>query len=81
MSKQLALVSLALMALAGCSKDNQKYTYSYEVNGCDTGEQSAGSLEDHCKNLADDARNHYCADSMRKQTFDQECGGTGVNWN
>ena len=62
------------VALLGCGED--KFTYSYEVNGCKTGEHSFKTKEEYCKALQDNALNNNCALSTRQSTFKNECSGT-----
>ncbi|MES2964495.1 MAG: hypothetical protein V4760_11430, partial [Bdellovibrionota bacterium] len=53
----LSVASIALFAACNAKKDDKTYTYEYEYNGCNTGRQEYGSVEDMCAGLKDDARN------------------------
>jgi hypothetical protein len=58
----------------GPSADKQSYTYSYEQNGCKTGDHEFSSKEDYCKGLLDEGLNNGCAKSMRYEAYKSECG-------
>jgi hypothetical protein len=68
----LGLVATVLMA-SGCGVDEEKFTYQYNVNGCDTGEHSFESKDAYCSALKDDALNKGCAARMRQSRFQSEC--------
>jgi hypothetical protein len=80
----LTLLFTALLASCGSSKQSSEelssYTYSYSVNGCETGAQVADSQAGFCKNLTNHALNHYCAEQIRKVEFDRKCASLGIQW-
>ncbi len=55
--------------------DEQNWTYSLDVNGCQTGNHSFGSLEAYCDGLEDNALNNNCAQSARASLFASKCPG------
>ncbi|MBS1963996.1 MAG: hypothetical protein JST04_17420 [Bdellovibrionales bacterium] len=80
---RFAIFAALLAAASGCGKhssESKDISYSFEVNCCRTGEHSAASTEDYCKNLVDHSLNHYCAEGMRKDAFDKGCQDTTVKW-
>ncbi len=59
----------------GDNKKTESYSYQYVENGCDTGKITAGSQQERCDKLRDDASNQYCARSMHFEAFKAECPG------
>lgn len=55
--------------------DEQNWTYSLDVNGCQTGSHSFGSIEAYCDGLEDNALNNNCAQSARASLFASNCPG------
>lgn len=86
MKKQILLFGVLAIMAAGCglkASHNESSTsmkYSYEENGCPTGEHSASSLQEYCRNLADEELNDFCAEDLRKSDFDSRCKDSGVDW-
>lgn len=86
-SKLLAAASICLLSVA-CSKSDDKksdesrresqlYVYSFEYNGCKTGEHQFNSIEALCAGLQDEALNKGCAQGMREDEFNfKSCPGT-----
>ncbi len=56
----------------------ESYKYSFESNGCKTGEKAFSSKDAYCNGLKDDASNNYCARDIRYDQFKAEC--PGKNW-
>ena len=71
----LASTLLLITILVACG-DDKKFTYEYEVNGCNTGKHSFDSKEAYCKALQEDDRNKGCALSLREDAFKRDCEGT-----
>jgi len=71
----IAVVILTAASLVACSKKvekkNESYSYDFTQNGCATGKHSFSSVSALCAGLADDARNHGCAFSLRYQMAKQ----------
>ena len=70
-----------LVILAGCEVkqevNEETQSYSFELNGCATGEHSFSSLTDICAALKDEAVNKGCARSMRRDFFSSKgCAGS-----
>ena len=68
-------VIAAILALTtvGCgSGDNKKY--QFVLNGCDTGEHSFDSVAAYCTGLKSNTTNNGCAESMRKDAYERDCG-------
>lgn len=51
-------------------------TYSFSLNTCSTGSQSADSIEKFCSNLQNNTLNSDCAESNRKLLFASKCKGS-----
>lgn len=75
------LLLIAAVTLVGCKKESKSESYSYDLtlNGCATGKHTFSSKADMCAALKDDARNKYCAYSLRKQTFENNGCPGGFN--
>jgi len=80
---KLLLSLLVLLSLTACQVDvkeeNDDRKYSFSENGCETGEVKYGSDQEYCDALKDDARNKFCARSIRYERFKQDC--PGQSWN
>lgn len=72
----LALSCFALLAACGKKEEKKEsFTYRYNINGCDTGEQASASKNEYCSKLQNHSLNKFCAASRRKQEFEaQGCG-------
>jgi hypothetical protein len=66
---------LAMGCGASVESSSEELTYSFKVNGCDTGEQKFRSKEDYCQGLRDEARNRGCARQLREDAFRARCQG------
>jgi hypothetical protein len=76
------VLATSLLFLAACGSDNdihagsESLSYSFDLNGCKTGQQTFDSKDAMCAGLKDDARNNGCAYSMRKDEFERRgCSG------
>jgi len=83
MGQRLSHCSLyfaAMVFATACSVNSEsnelKYRFSEKLFGseCTTGEQSFNNKTDYCAALKDPARNNYCAETARRETYLQECG-------
>lgn len=76
----LMISSVVVFGLTACDvkKEEKSYSYDYTLNGCNTGKQEFSSQEDMCRGLRDDARNNYCASSIRADAYQQSCAGMGI---
>ncbi|WP_413290938.1 hypothetical protein [Bdellovibrio sp. HCB337] len=69
------VTSLALVACSGGNRqESKKLSYQFNENGCDTGKKEFTSKQAYCAALEDNSANNFCAESMRKTTFERECG-------
>lgn len=50
------------------------FSYSFDENGCKTGQQTFTSREDMCRGLLDDERNQNCARGLREERYKSACG-------
>lgn len=55
---------------------SEKYSYRFQVNGCDTEVRSFPSLEEMCAGLQDEKQNSFCAPEDREKKFKESCQGT-----
>lgn len=82
MKKSMTWLALALLAAAaiGCGAEvkDEKYSYEFELNGCNTGKHSAESREQYCRNLQDEKLNKGCAVSLRDEALERECSAAGT---
>ena len=51
----------------------QRYTYSFNVNNCDTGVREFVSREAMCQELKNHEANYYCAINERRSKYQNEC--------
>jgi hypothetical protein len=86
------LLALVVVISAGCSietpfgsteigdgkQETKDLSYEFEENGCNTGRVKYKDSQDYCNALKDNARNNYCAGSMRYDEFKRAC--PGQNW-
>lgn len=64
-------------ANASSHQESKSYSYEFEVNGCNTGKHTVGTVAEYCNALKDDERNRYCAHVLREEAFyAMECSGT-----
>lgn len=78
--------ALALLATAcGDDFDDEEYydenislSYNFDENGCRTGKHAFDSRQAYCAALSNDGLNRGCANTLRYQTFRQNC--RGYNW-
>jgi hypothetical protein len=68
--------SLGTMGGNGGSSSSSPFFYSFTFNGCSTELQEFSSLEEECKGLQSDSRNHGCALGDRLDEFNSKCQGT-----
>lgn len=76
----LTLITLvsALGLLSACQpssgkKDDQKLSYEFEYNGCNTGTHAFKSLAEYCDGLRDNDLNKGCATNLRAQEYAVRC--------
>lgn len=55
---------------------SESYSYSYEVNRCQTGRQEFSSKDAYCAGLQNETLNKGCALTLRKKAFSEMCSGT-----
>lgn len=70
-------LTLNLIAACGTSTSTQTESYAYDLtlSGCSTGHQEFASKQAMCDALRDDAKNNFCARSLRENYFKQNCSG------
>jgi hypothetical protein len=73
--KNFALLSLMTLVLASCGK-KEEFKYNLTEGTCSTGDKTAESKSEMCNLLRDSGANNGCANSLRKQKFEQEGCGT-----
>jgi hypothetical protein len=61
--------SLLINACGSKESKDEKYTYQFSENGCDTGKQSFSSKLDYCNALKNDSLNNGCAAFTRAKTY------------
>ena len=79
--KIILLIFSLFLAACGDMKNQNKsesYKYSYESNGCKTGEKTFSSKDAYCDGLKNDESNNFCAKDVRYDQFQAEC--SGKNW-
>ena len=54
-------------------KNDEKYRYSFDENGCKTGDHSFKSKSAYCDGLKDEGLNNGCAYRTRMATYQNEC--------
>jgi hypothetical protein len=67
-------VFFAFSAMGCGSSDSKKYQFSF--NGCDTGEHAFDSTEAYCAGLKSNSLNNGCAEALRKDAYERDCGQT-----
>lgn len=74
--KKLNILLIAISTLlVSCNVDvkeeskSAKYSYNYDINGCQTGEQNFASFDAYCAGLKNDQLNKGCARSMRREQY------------
>ncbi len=75
--KTILFAGLLALSLSACGKKKEEYKYELTENGCSTGKQELDSKSEMCTRLKDDGANNGCAYSLRKKTYERECG----TWN
>jgi len=76
------MMILGLTTLCGCQiaaksgggDGNDSFGYNLDVNGCSTGDQQFSSKSAYCSGLADENRNHGCAQDARREMYTKDCG-------
>jgi hypothetical protein len=63
-----------LLTSCGPASKSEKYAYDLNENGCMTGQHKFSTLIDYCAALKDDELNNNCAWSLRKGTYERDCG-------
>ena len=68
------------------SSKSESVNYSYEENGCNTGEHKFDSKDAYCKGLQSASLNtdqygRVCAYNLRKTSYERDCGGTFTETN
>lgn len=73
--KHVLLIGVVLF-LSACGPESKKESFKYSLNenGCATGEHKFSSRTDYCAALKDDQLNGNCAWSLRKGTYERDCG-------
>jgi hypothetical protein len=76
-------LTLAFVACGDVSKStkSESLSYSFKVNGCDTGKKTFSDLASYCESLLNDEANNYCAVDMRQEMYKQRCDGVSSNKN
>lgn len=70
-----------LFAATACNQlmdyadEDSAYSYSFNVNGCNTGEKSFSSRAEMCSALTNDSLNNNCAENERYTKFLSDCPG------
>lgn len=59
----------------------ESLSYSFSVNGCETGKKTFSDLNSYCQALVDEQANNYCAQNMRYEMYKQRCDGVSSNQN
>ena len=79
-----AVIFALSFAVVGCkqelNKESTDLAYNFDDNGCKTGAHSFDSKASYCQGLKDDVLNNGCAYSMRKVTYESECGTDWAFW-
>lgn len=78
-------LALGLAACGSSSSDStsksESFSYELELNGCNTGKHTFGSLAELCQGLKKADLNRGCALSMRREYFNSKnCSSVGVSW-
>jgi hypothetical protein len=60
----------------GTAKVSTSYSYSFESNGCKTGQHSFDSEKNYCEALLNEELNNGCAKEMRIERYKRECSAT-----
>ena len=55
--------------------EDSAYNYSFNVNGCNTGEKNFSTREAMCDSLTNDPVNNNCAENERYTKFLSDCPG------
>lgn len=67
----------ATPSTGGGTTTNSSLSYNLTENGCSTGQQQFSSEAALCEGLQSESRNHGCAESLRRSTFQSHnCPGT-----
>ena len=61
------------LSLQSDSDDGFQRSYSYEEDGCKTGEHVFYSLTDYCEGLKNEELNHGCAKDLRDAEYRLSC--------
>lgn len=81
---KISLITLSLFIVTSCGKEKtvrkfkseampESYSYYFEKEDCDTGEQIFYRLKDACAGILDDELNNYCAKEERQQLYESSC--------
>ena len=69
------LITTACNQLMDYADENGAYSYNFNVNGCNTGEQNFSTREAMCNALTNDSLNNNCAENERYTKFLSDCPG------
>lgn len=81
---KLILIILSIFVITSCGKEKtirkfkseaipEGYSYYFEEEDCDTGEQIFYRLKDACEGVLNDELNNYCAKEERQQLYESSC--------